>query len=168
MVFPERTDGRALGQAYAFEMLSKLNQVVARSKQKAVQEVLLLKGVPERVDDYMAEAAACFRYGFNKACLAVCRAALEQILRWKIERDRDEKALQRNTSDDNRGQKSLYELIKDAQKWHYLDNQLIREAHEIRMWGNGAVHDSKTKRDFRGKAEKALMYSKRILHRLCS
>ena len=70
-----------LQQAYAFEMLNKLKLVVDRSKQEAVQEILLLKNVPEGVDDYMAEAAACFRYGFDKACLSVCRTVLEESLK---------------------------------------------------------------------------------------
>ena len=96
-------------------MLNKLSQVVDRSKQKAVQEILLLTNVPEGVDDYMAEAAACFRYGFDKACLAVCRTALEEMLRRRIECDHGRRAIQ--TYDSHRKRfvdKDLRTLIEEG------------------------------------------------------
>lgn len=164
-ILPASADTETLQQAYAFEMLNKLDQVVDRSKQEAVQEILLLENVPERVDDYVAEAAACFRYGFDKACLAVCRAALEQILKWRM------------ASDGKPVQKNLHDLIEAAHAWKYLDDRLARAAHDIREWGNGAIHDSRrgnipisrsTERGFILKlAEEALLNSKRILRHLC-
>ncbi len=169
--------GAGLEEAYAFEMLSKLNQVVDRSKTEAVREILLLEKVPEQVDDYVVEAAVCFRYGLDKACLAVCRAALEQILKRKIERTRGKKALQKTTSGGKPVQKNLYDFIEDARGWKYLDDELAGAAHEIRKWGNGAVHNPKrgnipipksTERIFMRKlAEEALLNSKRILRHLC-
>ena len=178
-VLPESADEDTLQQVYAFEMLNKLGTVADRSKTEVVQEILLLKNVPERVDNYMAEAAVCFRYGLDRACLAVCRSALEQILIWKIGRTRGKKALQKPTSGRGPAQKSLWHLIEDAHKWKYLDSDLARAAHEIRNWGNGAVHpDSPKKRRVpkfsesrfvtRKFAKGALLHSKRILRHLCS
>lgn len=178
-VLPENADADTLQQVYAFEMLDKLGMVAERSKTEVVQEILLLENVPERVDNYMAEAAVCFRYGLDRACLAVCRSALEQILIWKIVCARGKEALQKPTSRGGHVQKNLRNLIKDAHKWKYLDSDLARAAHEIRKWGNGAVHpDSPKKRSIprfsesrfftRKLAEGALLHSKRILRHLCS
>ncbi|MDE2926104.1 MAG: DUF4145 domain-containing protein [Acidobacteriota bacterium] len=165
-ILPRTAGTETLQQVYAFEMLSKLGMVADRSKTEAVREILLLENVPERVDDYMAEATACFRYGFDKACLAVCRATLEQVLKWRL------------ASDGKRIQKNLYNLIEDARKWKYLTGELARAAHDIREWGNGAVHNSQrgnipiprsAERSFvLSLAEEALRNSKRILRRLCS
>ena len=165
-LLPESADADTLQQVYAFEMLNKLGMVADRSKTEAVREILLLENVPERIDDYMAEAAACFRYGFDKACLAVCRAALEQILKWRM------------ASDGKPVSKNLHDLIESAREWKYLDGELARAAHDIRKWGNGAVHDSQkgnipiprnTRRSFTlALAKEALLNSKRILRRLCS
>ncbi len=171
--------GVGLEEAYAFEMLNKLDQVVGRSKQKAVQEILLLEDVPEGVDDYMAEAAACFRYGFDKACLAVCRTALEEMLKKRIECDHGKRAIQ--TYDKRRERwvdKNLYTLIEEAhkqygpkQQWSkYLNDQLAGAAHRIRRWGNGAVHGSSTipRDEVKSKAQRALLHSKQILEHLWS
>ena len=165
-VLPETADTETLQQVYAFEMLNKLGMVADRSKTEAVREILLLENVPERVDDYMAEATACFRYGFDKACLAVCRATLEQVLKWRM------------ASDGKPAQNNLHKLIEDARKWNYLTGELARAAHDIREWGNGAVHDSQRgnipiprsaeRRFLLALAEEALRNSKRILRRLCS
>ena len=163
---PVSADTEALQKAYAFEMLNKLEQVVDRSKQEAVQEMLLLENVPEEVDDYMAEAAACFRYGFDKACLAVCRTALEESLKRRM--IADERSIKTNGG----YYKGLKTLINEAccDDYNYLDDP--KSAHQIRKWGDNAVHGPKkgkiTKEEFEDQAQKALLKSKRILRRLWS
>ena len=171
--------GAGLEEAYAFEMLNKLGEVVRRSKQTAVREILLLENVPEGVDDYMAEAAACFRYGFDKACLAVCRTALEEMLKKRIECDHGKWATQ--TYDESRKRwvdKDLRTLILGArreygpkqQRSKYLNDQLVGFADQIRRWGNGAVHGKSDipRGVVESRAQKALLYSKQILHHLWS
>ena len=170
---PNSADTEALQKAYAFEMLNKLDQVVDRSKQKAVQEMLLLKNVPGEVDDYMAEAAACFRYGFDKACLAVCRTALEESLKRRIVRDLGRNSIRTLDSRGKEVDKGLFTLIEEAHKQYgYLNDPLARDADQIRVWGNGAVHGDSRDNIPRGvvksRAQKALLQSKRILRRLWS
>ena len=179
--------GVGLEEAYAFEMLNKLDQVVDRSKQKAVQEILLLENVPEGVDDYMAEAAACFRYGFDKACLAVCRTALEESLRRRIESDYGRDHVQTYDRKLHRlVDKGLRTLIEDAHKkygpkqpWEkpratrgptYLTDQMKNAADRIRRWGNGAVHGKSDipRGVVESRARKALLYSKQLLRHLWS
>ena len=171
--------GAGLEEAYAFEMLNKLDQVVGRSKQEAVQKILFLENVPEGVDDYMAEAAACFRYGFDKACLAVCRTALEEMLKRRIEYDHGKKAIQTYDKRQERWvDKDLYALIQDAHTTYgpkrrrskYLNGPHYRSADQIRKWGNGAVHGSSSipRGVVESRAQKALLYSKQILEHLWS
>ena len=172
---PDSDDVGALEQAYAFEMLGKLGEVVRRSKHKAVRKVLHLKDVPEGVDDFMAEAVACYRYGFDKACLAVCRTALEEMLKRRIERDHGRRAI-RTFYRGREVNKNLETLITEAHKTYgpkqfgptYLDDQLETAADRIRRWGNGAVHGNTKIPDgeFESMAQKALLYSKQILRRL--
>ena len=169
---PKSADTETLRQAYAFEMLNKLEQVVDRSKQEAVQEILLLKNVPEEVDNYMAEAAACFRYGFDKACLAVCRTALEESLKRRIVCDHDENSI-KTLKNGRPVHKGLETLITEAHKQYgYLNDPLAKAAHRIRKWGNGAVHGSEkgkiSKKEFESRAEQVLLQTKRILSYLWS
>jgi len=111
-------------EAYALEMLGKLRDVVDRA-QKGVPEVHLLRKVPRQVDNYLSEAASCFRYGFDLACISLCRCALEE-------------ALKHRTSE----QADLAKLIGRAASPHYkvLDPKLQRKAHLIRVSGNHCVH----------------------------
>ena len=170
---PNSADTEVLQKAYAFEMLNKLDQIVDRSKQEAVQEMLLLENVPEEVDDYMAEAAACFRYGFDKACLAVCRTALEESLKRRIVHGYGKNSIRTFDSRGKEVDKGLLTLITEAHKqYECLNDQLASDANLIREWGNGAVHgDSKgtiSRGVVKSRAQKALLKSKRILRHLWS
>ena len=174
---PKSADTETLQQAYAFEMLNKLEQVVDRSKEEAVQEILLLKNVPEEVDDAMAEAVACFRYGFDKACLAVCRMVLEESLKRRIVRGRDEsdhdESRIKTVKNGRIVHKGLETLITEAHKqYEYLNDPLAKASNRIREWGNGAVHGSKKgkipKKKFESRARQVLLQTKQILTYLWS
>ena len=155
-VLPESADTDTLQQAYAFEMLQKLDLVVDRSKQEAVQTMLFLENVPEAVNSYMAEAAACFRYGFDKACLSVCRSALEESLKRRMIAD------EHSIKTDRGHYKGLKTLIKEAhENYNYLDDP--ESADQIRCWGNKAVHGKISKEEFEVQAKKALLATKRTL-----
>ena len=157
-------------------MLLKLKQVADRSKEKAVQTMLSLENVPEAVDDYMAEAAACFRYGFDKACLAVCRAALEVSLKERIVCEYGECAVKESKVVDGVKKeftKDLWVLINEARDdYNYLDIHLAKSAHQIRDWGNRAAHGpDNAKLPSKEQVEKfqateALLQTKRIISRL--
>ena len=171
-VLPKNTDTDTLQQVYAFEMLQKLEQVADRSKQEAVQTMLFLENVPDGVDDYMAEAAACFRYGFDKACLSVCRTALEESLKRRIADEYGENRI-KTVKNDRTVHKDLETLITEAHKqYEYLNGPLAKSANQIRKWGNEAVHGPKngkiSKKEFESRAKKSLLYTKRILNHLWS
>ena len=173
-VLPKNADTDTLHQAYAFEMLSKLDLVVDRSKQEAVQTMLSLENVPEAVDNYMAEAAACFRYGFDKACLSVCRTVLEESLKRRIVDEHGEQSVLIRKKDGRVFDKGLKALITEAHEQHgYLKDKGFSDlAHHIRKWGDEAVHVPKngkiSKKEFGSRAKKSLLYTKRILNHLWS
>ena len=97
--------------------------------------MLSLENVPEAVDDYMAEAAACFRYGFDKACLSVCRTALEESLKRRMIADEHSIKTDRATT------KVLKLSLRKLTRINYLDDP--ESANQIRCWGNKAVHGPK-------------------------
>ena len=113
-------------------MICKLKDVVDRV-QKAVPEVHLLPKVPRSVDNYMSEAASCFRYGFDLACISLCRCALEEALKDRISTSCGRAVIE---------QTNLYELINTAAgNWlKILDSKLQAKAHAIRVSGNDCVH----------------------------
>ena len=71
------SSGAHAEDGYALEMLCKLGDMVDRGRE-AVQEVHLLPRVSHSVDNYMSEAASCYRYGFDLACISLCRLLLRK------------------------------------------------------------------------------------------
>ena len=118
--------------AYACEMLCKLKDVVDRAE-KAVPEMHLLQRVPRSVDRYISEAASCFRYGFDLACISLCRCALEESLKHRLSESFGHASIE---------QQDLVNLIKWAASdiAKVLDPKLQERAEEIRVSGNDWVH----------------------------
>jgi hypothetical protein len=46
-----------------------------------LQPVITKKALPERAAKYLAEVVHTYAYGFDVACIALCRATLEQVLK---------------------------------------------------------------------------------------
>lgn len=154
---PADADDETLQKAYALEMLRRLDDMVERGR-KAVQESHLLETVPESVDKYIKEAAACFRYGFDLACITLCRTALEDALKDRI----SEKIGPKFTKmlDEKRGivDADLSVLIERATGQAKVLNPVLKtEAHNIRRWGNDCVHGGTAAKDVKETALKALV-----------
>ena len=141
-LLPSHADTETLQQAYAYEMLKKLDDMVERSR-NAVQKMHLLEKVPDSVDRYMEEAAFCFRYGFDLATLSLCRAALEEMLKQEIPRKLGPKGLKYLDKEKNgEVDASLWLLIERASTpmARIIPPQLGETAHDIREAGNDCVH----------------------------
>ena len=132
-----KAGNRGTEEAYAFEMVSKLRDLVDRA-QKAVPEVHLLPKVPRSVDNYLSEAAFCFRYGFDLACISLCRCALEEALKDRISTSCGHAVIR---------QTNLDKLIDTAagNRLKILDSKLQAKAHEIRREGNNCAHGNLSK-----------------------
>jgi hypothetical protein len=136
----ELPDVGTLQTAYAYEMLKKLGSMVERSKQ-VFKERKKLKGLPKNVDRYMKEAATCFRYGFDLACICMCRAVLEETLKDLLKRKCGEAAIKSgNERSDRLREACLQLLIERAVKNHILSSKNVTLANEIKKCGDGIVH----------------------------
>ena len=147
--------------AYAYEALNKLKDMVDRGQQ-AVQEKHLLPNVPPPVDRYMSEAASCYRYGFDLACVSLCRSALEEALKdslgEKVESLRREQLKECE----------LKQLIKSATDWNILDREHSHMADKIRKSGNSVVHGDFKAKDVRHIAKETLFNSRLIIQSIWS
>lgn len=124
------SSGAYAEDGYALEMLCKLGDVVDRAK-KATKEVHLLPKVPRSVDNYMSEAASCFRYGFDLACVSLCRCVLEEALNYRLDEAYGRAATKRLI---------LRDKIDTADRLGVLNSTLKPTAHRIRESGNKCVH----------------------------
>lgn len=162
-LLPSDADTETLQQAYAYEMLKKLDDMVERG-QTTVQEMHLLEGIPTSVDQYMQEATACFRYGFDRACMSMCRAALEESLKHRISRDHGEKSICTVDKSGKTFSKSLSTLILEAnEQYGYLNTELTRYTENIRDWGNDCLHGEMGKLETKTWARKSLFQTRLVL-----
>lgn len=63
----------------ARDAISRANQALDRYFR--LRPVITTKALPERAARYIAEVVRTFAYGFDAACIALCRATLEQVLK---------------------------------------------------------------------------------------
>ena len=146
---------------YAYEMLSKLKDMVDRGKE-AVEEIHMLPKVPRPVDKYMSEAASSYRYGFDLACVSLCRSALEEALKHRLE----DCGLTREQM--KQPEYDLKKLIDTATNWKILDRQHGQIAHKIRKSGNKLVHGDFKGKDVRRIVKEALFNSRLIIQSIWS
>ena len=148
-------------EAYACEMLCKLKNVVDRA-QKAVPEMHLLPKVPRSVDNYMSEAASCFRYGFDLACISLCRCALEEALKDRISASKGRTFIEVPGVDVNK----LIDWAAGPLK--VLDPRLQAKAHEIRVSGNDCVHGNLSEEQAKRTPLRVLRHCREIIQDLYS
>ena len=90
------------------------------------------RGAGDReVDNYLSEAASSFRYGFDLACVSLCRCALEEALKHRLS-----ESFGREFTE----QTNLAAQIDAAVAWKKLDPKLQPKARDIRVSGNNCVH----------------------------
>ena len=147
-------------EAYAFEMICKLKDVVDRV-QKAVPEVHLLPKVPREVDNYLSEAVACFRYGFDLACISLCRCVLEEALKHRISESNGRDFVEAPGMD-------LTKLVDWAAGSisKVLDPRLQAKAHAIRVSGNDCVHGNLSEEQAKRTALRVLKSCRMIVQHL--
>jgi hypothetical protein len=72
----------SLDSKYAHEVLNRLPKILDRATQL---DVISIARMPNKsVRDYFEEAHNCYLYGFNNACLVLCRAILESALKERL------------------------------------------------------------------------------------
>ena len=147
---------------YAYEVLSKLKDMVDRGRE-AVEEIHMLPMVPRWVDKYISEAASCFRYGFDLACISLCRSALEEALKDRLVKEFGAEAIEQYEDGKGTIELDLARLIEMAVRLSILDRQFQQSAHEIRVSGNGCAHGRLKGKQVKRAALNALINSRLII-----
>lgn len=83
----------------------------------------------EITNSYIQEASRTYILGLPQACIALCRAALEQSLKEQLGRQTSGSRFE------------LSELINEAYKYHLLDRTTRRIAREVARDGNNVLHE---------------------------
>ena len=143
----------ALDCHYASELLEKLGTVVERA---ARLERLPVGSAPNgAVQRYFQEAHDCYLYGFNTACVVLCRAILEA-------------ALQHTIPPKDREGKSVVGQVHIAQQKGLLSRERASWAEEIYTAGNLAIHNyPKFERQYQpGKLEELFWKARAVVESL--
>ena len=148
--------------AYAYEALKKLEDMVNRGPQVTEKRHLLPK-VSRWVNRYMSEAASCYRYGFDLACVSLCRFALEEALKDRLSKDFGSEAIKQCEPGKGKRERVLTDLIEMAARYNLLDPQLKKKACAIKTSGNECAHGKLKGRQVRQVALDALADSRLII-----
>jgi hypothetical protein len=138
------------------EMLGKLAKAVDRATRL---EKLRLAVIPNKeVKRYFEEANRCYLYGFNVACVVLCRAILESAL---VDLCDPEKKLYKKTV---RGESYYRALVDKAASDRLLTDDRPEWAIDVRDAGNDAIHNySKFENEWGGKVEDILLNTRKVL-----
>lgn len=120
-----------------FHYALQLMGVLARLREHTFKlpAVPILKCASEDAINVLAEATRCYLYGFHKASVALCRAALERFLKQRVPKDLyEQQRLEQPKGGD------LEILINAAGRAKLLDAALMEIAHGVRKRANDVLH----------------------------
>ena len=118
---------------YAFQLIGILRRIKERTL--VLHSPPILGKASRPVVEFLGEATRCHLYGFHQACVAICRACLEQSLKDRVPR-RELRQEQRNMP--RKGE--LECLISAALRLGFLDGSRHELADQIRKHGNNVLH----------------------------
>ena len=118
---------------YAFELVDILERI---SDKTFVFDAPPIMGRAEpQTLDLLQEATRCYLFGLHRACVAVCRTALEDSLKQRVPSTR---LLEEGMQGGKAGE--LEKLINAAVRARVLPRELSRTAHDIRQRANDVLH----------------------------
>ena len=117
---------------YAFQLIGILQRIRKRSLD--LDSPPILGNAPLRVVDLLGEATQCYLYGFHQACVAICRACLENSLKKKVPKSELRQELQQQ------GLGELKCLVSAAFRLRLLDDSHRERANMVREYGNAVLH----------------------------
>jgi hypothetical protein len=112
---------------YTREQLEKMSSFVSRTLNLSQLESTHIPS--EQTRTYVREATRTYIYGLNQATVALCRAAVEQCLKEKLGRQGDGRYFE------------FKELVKEARKWHVLDDTTESLVKEVARAGDNVLHE---------------------------
>jgi len=142
---------------YAHELVKVLGRI--RKKTFILSAPPIVGKVPEKLIWYLGEATRCFLYGLHRACIALCRACLEEALSVKVKGTKEGTAALSEYRQTHPKEGGLECLIAVSRNIGYLEDDIwIKQADNIRKRGNAILHretvkeenSNETLRDLRG------------------
>ena len=136
-----------LDRHYSHQLVTRLEQVVERASALAPVQ---LKVTSNPVKALFQAAHEVYLYGFDIACIALCRGLIDHALKDKLSVPPSERA-------------ALRSLIDRAARARLLEGEERKRAERVEEAGNKAMHDLS---NLRGTAQEVLDYTRSVLNRL--
>lgn len=137
-----------LDRHYSYELVARLPQIVDRAS--VLERVQHKEVANETVRRLFTEAHEVFLYGFDNACIALCRSLIEHALREKLRVPRKEK-------------RRLEFMIQEAEEKGLLDNIESTSAEAVEAAGNHIMHNIPM---LRSTAQTVLDHTRNVLNKL--
>ena len=131
---------------YAFELIDILKRI--RERSFALESPPILGRASSLAVSLLGEATRCYLFGFNRACISLCRACLEKCLRDRVppeeqiqeQVERDSSGLPKWKPDAARRMTDLDCLVSTAFRLGLLDGPHHDLADQVRRHGNKILH----------------------------
>lgn len=147
----DNCDPVKIKKIFTHEFNARVNKMVRRSLELPTSYT---SNAPQV---YLGEATECFIHGFFNASIALSRATLEQILKYKLNIDKREIV-------------DLSCLIKLATAQKLLSDEPKSIAIKVQKWGNAYIHDTAKKdpeyKKQKNRSKEVLLSVKKIIETL--
>ncbi|MBW1793062.1 MAG: DUF4145 domain-containing protein [Deltaproteobacteria bacterium] len=119
-------DDDFIGDVFENEVLEDRDNIIDRFKN--LRKSFIKTKLSDKIKDILGEATRCYVYGFNQATVALCRAALDYLLKEKLGKKEDEEY-------------RLSDLIREARKERILSKDTMKKkAWNVNEIGNQVMH----------------------------
>ena len=136
-----------LDRYYAYQLVARLEQIAERA---SALEPVQLKVASEPVKDLFRAAHEVYLYGFDVACIAMCRSLIDHALKDRLSVPPSERP-------------ALRALIDRARSGDLLDESGRRSAEQVEEAGNKAMHNLS---NLRWTAGEVLACTRKVLNKL--
>jgi len=136
-----------LDRYYSYQLVDRLEQIAERA---SALDPIQLKVTSDPVKDLFQAAHEVYLYGFDVACIALCRSLIDHALKDKLSVPPNERP-------------ALRSLIDRARRAKLLDEPERHSAEEVEEAGNKAMHNLS---NLRRTAGEVLACTRRVLNKL--
>lgn len=147
---------RRMEMHYALELARLLGRI--SKKLPGLEQLPLVENAPETTRAHIAEATRCYLLRLDRACIALCRACLEDTLKKTLTpaMERDWRNLMAENTRQFRRPNQMHALIEVCAN-HGILKTHKRSAHDVREAGNTVLHlaqPANKQKDFAGEVLK--------------
>jgi len=142
-----RNNSEELDRYYSYQLVARLEHIAERA---SALEPVQLNVTSEAVKDLFQAAHEVYLYGFDVACIALCRSLIDHALRDRLSVLPGERP-------------ALRALIERARRSDLLDESGRHSAEEVEEAGNKAMHNLS---NLRRTAREVLACTRRVLNKL--